>query len=161
MALSKITYDTKVALNPQPDIANENKVTDADMNEIKSVVNNGIDQVDANTTNIGNITGTILWTNPDPSSTFGEQNITLSSSDYDVLEFVSQQSTSDTRGSGTLRIIKGKSGRAFIIFSGALVYRNFNRNSDTSYTISAIQNGGDNGMLIPVYVIGYKTGLFS
>ena len=50
MALSKITYATKVALNPQPSIADENKVTDANMNEIKSVVNDAIDQIDLNTT---------------------------------------------------------------------------------------------------------------
>lgn len=43
MALNKITYSNKVSLNPQPSVANENKVSDADMNEIKSVVNAGID----------------------------------------------------------------------------------------------------------------------
>jgi hypothetical protein len=37
--MAKITYEDKVALNPQPSIANVNKVSDADMNEIKSVVN--------------------------------------------------------------------------------------------------------------------------
>lgn len=70
MALSKITYDTKVALDPQPSVANINKVSDSDMNEIKSVVNAAIDQVEANqsaisdlikvvseTINIGNVAG--------------------------------------------------------------------------------------------------------
>lgn len=37
--MAKITYTNKVALNPQPSIADENKVTDSDMNEIKSSVN--------------------------------------------------------------------------------------------------------------------------
>ena len=37
--MAKITYTDKVALNPQPSIANENKVSDADMNEIKNSVN--------------------------------------------------------------------------------------------------------------------------
>ena len=37
--MAKINYQTKVALNPQPSIPNENKVTDADMNEIKTSVN--------------------------------------------------------------------------------------------------------------------------
>lgn len=55
MALSKITYDTKVALDPQPGVANINKVSDSDMNEIKSVVNNAIDQIDTNATDISNI----------------------------------------------------------------------------------------------------------
>lgn len=39
MALNKITYEDKVSLNPQPSVANKNKVSDADMNEIKAVVN--------------------------------------------------------------------------------------------------------------------------
>lgn len=37
--MAKITYTNKVALNPQPSIARENKVIDDDMNEIKTVVN--------------------------------------------------------------------------------------------------------------------------
>lgn len=54
MALTKITYDNKVSLNPQPSVANVNKCTDSDLNEIKSVVNATIDQVDTNTENIEN-----------------------------------------------------------------------------------------------------------
>lgn len=49
MALSKITYTDKETLNPLPSVADKNKVTDSDMNEIKSVVNSAIDQVEANT----------------------------------------------------------------------------------------------------------------
>lgn len=37
--MAKITYTNKVTLNPQPSIADENKVTSGDMNEIKNVVN--------------------------------------------------------------------------------------------------------------------------
>lgn len=37
--MAKITWADKTALNPQPSIARENKCTDADLNEIKSVVN--------------------------------------------------------------------------------------------------------------------------
>ena len=55
MALTKITYTDKVALSPQPSVASVNKVTDADMNEIKSVVNDAIDQVDTNTDNLTNL----------------------------------------------------------------------------------------------------------
>ena len=46
MALDKITYSNKVSLNPQPSIANANKVSDSDMNEIKSVVNSACDEID-------------------------------------------------------------------------------------------------------------------
>jgi hypothetical protein len=64
MALTKITYATKTALNPQPSISAENKVTDADMNEIKTVVNNAIDQVDANTANISVLQTDIEYETP-------------------------------------------------------------------------------------------------
>lgn len=37
--MNEITYQNKVALNENPEIADINKVTDDDMNEIKSVVN--------------------------------------------------------------------------------------------------------------------------
>lgn len=48
MAIQTITYANKVAINQNVDIPETNKVTDADMNEIKSVVNN-------NATNIGDL----------------------------------------------------------------------------------------------------------
>ena len=79
MALSKLTYATKVALNPQPDIADENKVTDSDMNEIKTVVNDAIDQVDTNTTSIENF-GKELWSGTFSSGTIsapGANNYTF------------------------------------------------------------------------------------
>lgn len=37
--MAKITYENKVALNENPEIADENKITDNDMNEIKQAVN--------------------------------------------------------------------------------------------------------------------------
>lgn len=43
--MSKITYTNKVALNENIDIPNENKITDDDMNEIKTVVNNNDDEL--------------------------------------------------------------------------------------------------------------------
>lgn len=48
--MSKITYTNKVALNENADIPNVNKVTDDDMNEIKTVVNNNDDIVTNATT---------------------------------------------------------------------------------------------------------------
>lgn len=62
MSLNKITYDTKVALNPQPSVADVNKVSDDDMNEIKTVVNDAIDQVDTNSSNITDMNTTELET---------------------------------------------------------------------------------------------------
>lgn len=55
MAIQTITYDNKVALNTNPEIADINKVTDNDMNEIKTVVNNNANETLTNSTNIQNV----------------------------------------------------------------------------------------------------------
>ena len=55
MAIQTIQYQNKVALNTNPEIADINKVTDNDMNEIKSVVNNNATETSTNSTNIANI----------------------------------------------------------------------------------------------------------
>lgn len=123
-----------------------------------------LSSISNNTTKIANITGTILWTNDNISSITSDKTITLSSSDYDVLEVYYQQTASDTR-SYCQKILKGTSGRLSlpVLSSGnvAMAYRNFNRNTDTSYTITTITGAGGNDYIIPIYVIGYKTGLFS
>lgn len=59
MALNKITYDNKQTLVDLPSVAEVNKCTASNLNEIKSVVNNAIDQVDTNTGDIGTINTTI------------------------------------------------------------------------------------------------------
>lgn len=164
MALSKITYDTKVALNPQPDIANENKVTDSDMNEIKTIVNDAIDQVDTNTTDIAGLKGSILWTNSNPSTAISTTTINLSSSNYDILEVFYQHSTSNVR-CYSQRILKGKETRLDAVYNVSGVYqsvfRDFLRTSDTQYSLGSATNISDNNAIIPLYVVGYKTGLFN
>ena len=52
MAINKIQYQNKVALDDDPSVAEINKVTDSNMNEIKSVVNNNADYVEEQ---IGNL----------------------------------------------------------------------------------------------------------
>ena len=56
--MAKITYDDKVALNEEPSIAEINKVTDDNMNEIKTSVNDLYDTVSTNTSNISSLTTT-------------------------------------------------------------------------------------------------------
>ena len=61
--MSKITYTNKVTLNDYPDIANINKCTAGDLNEIKTVVNENDDNVgvlnNLNTTTKTNIVSAI------------------------------------------------------------------------------------------------------
>lgn len=124
------------------------------------------------TTNIVNsinsLTGTILWTNSNPGSAISSATtITLSSSDYDMLEVFYLQTTSSS--GGTLysnRFLKGYSTRMRIhTVDSVNVYRTLTYQSSTSYTIQ--QTTADSSVLspqnlaIPLYIVGYKTGLFN
>ena len=74
--MSQITYDNKVTLVSQPDVANENKVTASDMNEIKTAHND-------TDTKLGNI-GKLLW-----SGNFTTGSITVDGlDDYTVFIYV-------------------------------------------------------------------------
>ena len=55
MAINKIQYQNKVAIEDDPSVAEINKVTDSNMNEIKSVVNNNADILTAVETEVGDI----------------------------------------------------------------------------------------------------------
>ena len=115
-------------------------------------------------TGVSGVIGTILWTNPDPTADFSSQNIALNSSDYDVLEFV-------WLGIKTLsivfseRVIKGH-GTQFDYFQTTSTNTRASRRityvNNTSYTVGDcnISNNSANNFCIPLYVIGYKTGLF-
>lgn len=59
MALNKITFKNKIALESSPAIDAMNKISDEDINEIKTVVNSGLNQVDTNTANIETLTNTL------------------------------------------------------------------------------------------------------
>lgn len=59
MALNKITFQNKIALESSPAIDAMNKISDVDINEIKTVVNSGLSQVDTNTANIETLTDTL------------------------------------------------------------------------------------------------------
>lgn len=159
--MSKITYSTKSDINTSA-TPSENKITAANMNEIKNVVNNNDDL-------LSNITGTILWTNPSPASNFAEQTISLDSDDYDILAFIWKTNTGENRTAIT-RTLKGN-GTQIDFFSTAVATRVWTRRtiyvSDVSYSIgncSRMEYGQstiyENGYCIPLYVIGYKTGLF-
>lgn len=118
--------------------------------------------------------GTILWTNPNPTDDFSNQTITLNSSDYDAYELIYARSKSQNIRYSTGRIPKGSSFNIFVFAgeeSGGYLsyrYRNLNYVSDTSLSVSnCIQKivnetttGTANATCIPLYIIGYKTGLF-
>lgn len=165
--MSKITYANKVAINENAEISDINKITDDDMNEIKTVVNNNDDELITINTKLTNITGQILWTNQDPTQNISQAtNISLSSSDYDILEIYYIQATNSTSLMYSNKILKGASTRMRISTSdGTNIYRGMTYLSDTSYRIdlpySETTLPNIYSLVIPYKIIGYKTGLFN
>lgn len=118
---------------------------------------------------ISNITGKVLWTNPNPMSEFVSQTIKLSSSDYDYLEFIFKSDYNDsTKIIISSKAVKGYGVRTSYtsVTSFRFWCRQINCNSETNYSvgdcvlITASSGTVSNTNLIPLYVIGYKTGLF-
>ena len=161
--MSKITYLDKVALNEKADIPDINKVKANDMNEIKNVVNGLVktkktisDEETYACNYINDVSGKILWTNPNPTNNFGAQTIAIDFSNYDMYEVVFYQSTTRNEReltSGRIRTQKG----SVLSYVPNNIFRAWNcTNSNISF-----ENISDNSNLIPAYIIGYKTGLFS
>ncbi len=185
MAVQTITYDNKVALNTNPDIADINKVTDSDMNEIKSVANNNANNIGdlstLTTTTTSSIVGAVneinstrlvsLWTNSAPTSAFGPQNVQLSSSDYDYLIWIfkfhrstnRQKSVMCLKGAGAIADMAWDYGAGGTYYL-AEYYRQVNCTDNTHYAIGDdyvryngwTNTGTDNNYLIPIAVYGGK-----
>lgn len=150
-----IEYNDKVDLNTTS-VANINKINASDLNEIKGVVNN-------NSVILQNTLGNKLWENQNPSASFPSQTITLSESlaNYSCYEIIFRQSKSAGRmltsgkipvGYGTiLGFEAGSSFRA----TGLTV-------SGNTIDFESAQASGvsNNDYVIPVYVVGYKSGVY-
>lgn len=117
----------------------------------------------------------LLWTNPSPNADYGTSTINLSSNDYDMLEFYFKGSPEDSNAMFSIKILKGYGGQVLIegngVFGGvnnnSFILRNISYITDTQYKPTyAMYKYGTNSsynvlnILIPQYVIGYKTGLF-
>lgn len=83
--MALITYDDKVSLNENPQVADVNKVTASDMNEIKESVNENYNTFDAFKTDK---TLKKLWENPNMNTGYTTGTIELSSDDYDYLIWI-------------------------------------------------------------------------
>lgn len=185
MAYNKTTWENAPSTNTPINASNLNKIEEGiyqnsvkadqvgDLTTLKTTVkNNLVNAINENYDNIDGLVGTILWTNPNPTSNFDGQNVNLSNSDYDVLEIIFDQ------GAGMNKIfsqkfIKGKG--TFLqcdLVAEAGIYfrwRNIIYVNDTEYTIGygyqqiAGQSSSSqaNSAIIPLYIIGYKIGLFS
>jgi len=165
MSVQTITYSNKSNLNVNSQVPDINKINDTDMNEIKSVVNNNADI-------LSGIQGTLLWTNSSPTNNFTPQTITLSSSNYDMLE-IYYYDWKTGKNCQSVRVPKGEQGLLLaMIQNNGNAYaglRGYVPNSDTQLyfgsAISIINDsqiavGDKNDWCIPLYIVGYKTGLF-
>jgi hypothetical protein len=162
MAVQTISYANKSAINVNPDVADTNKVNATDMNEIKSVVNN-------NATILSGLVGQILWTNPSPTSNFDSQTVNLNESldNYDTYEVLFNQGTNNQRIMTSGKIPVGH-GTILDYITGYPKFRPTSETvSGTSITFEDCKSlkalgGGvvENSSIIPLYIIGYKTGLF-
>lgn len=162
-AISKDIY-----IGPEEDAPSEAKII-IDSNQMKTPTN--IEQTIDN--KLSPIRGTILWTNPDPTQNISaDYEINLSSADYDLIEVIYQYSTSGTQQNSS-RAVKGKpiNLQAYSIGSNmTILVRRMDYINDTKYKLTAcslhqvigntVTTNNTSGA-IPLYIVGYKTGLFS
>ena len=118
--------------------------------------------------------GTLLWTNPNPDNSFSQQIITISTlPDYDEFEIFYYDSTNRKAVSST-KFLNGKSVNMMAMFQwgdhGNVGNRNIIWNTDTKLQVNdavtiivndTFSRTANNGWCIPLYIVGYKTGLFS
>lgn len=124
-----------------------------------------INKITPNETKLNRIAGKILWQNPNPTSSFAAQMIMLSSSDYDILEIIYLYSTS-VNNCMSLKTIKGKGAflSAYSGYDSKGAMRNIAYINDTTLNVqNSFYNStsGSPNYCIPLYIIGYKTGLFN
>lgn len=118
---------------------------------------------------VKNLLGKLLWTNPNPSSEFEKTKITIKNLiDYDVLEIWYKTHTHST-GIVSRKIITKCGGELFkgttdtsgnaIFYQRAIEYIDENTIQINNCRVENV--GYYPSHLIPVYIVGYKTGLFS
>jgi len=142
----------------------ETPINDTNLNNIE-------DGVEANDILINELKGVVLWTNPSPSNEFVAQSITLSSSDYDMYEIFYSLDKDNQNDMLSIKSIKGKNAVMQGLRGTASVSpfraRNCTYTDATHLTFSTGYYGTNaltttsNNYIIPLYVVGYKTGLFT
>lgn len=120
---------------------------------------------------INGLNGKILWENSNPTSAFTAQTITLSSDDYDIYEIFYSLDKDNPSDVSSVRSIKGKNailqGMRATGSTSPFRVRNCTYSNATQLQFAICYYGANgltstsNDYIIPLYVIGYKTGLFS
>ena len=121
--------------------------------------------IEANTstlTGLVGLQGEVLWTNANPTSDFASQTITLDKSldSYNCYEIYFRQSKTTSRYFTTGKIPVGY-GTILEVYGANYRPTGTTMSGNTIYFENASVSGAtDNGYAIPIYVIGYKTGIF-
>lgn len=122
---------------------------------------------------INNITGHVLWANSDITSDFAAQTVNLTDTDYDFIKIVYKyyKSSAYIMSQETLKNYSTVLGAGFTYANqagGETVMRTVvsaSSGAQLTFREGKQQLGStestNNGYCIPIYVIGYKTGLFS
>lgn len=116
--------------------------------------------------------GKILWTNPNPTSSMAANTqITLSSSDYDVYEVIFasnngalayRDSSKGIKGNGVVLNCNIYGGHGRSANSRTIGYvDDTHLNIEACYGFTKDSDYTDTSFCIPLYVIGYKIGLFN
>lgn len=155
--MSQITFANKVTLVNQPDVANENKVTASDMNEIKTAHND-------TDNNVNNLIGVVLYNNS--AGTTG--NITDLSDDvsnYSYLEIFysyndSRQSTKIIGNKASLIVHTTSNNQTYLLFkevtfSGTSMTVNSYQQWNNVWGTSNVNASNTNGIYV-IKIVGYK-----
>ena len=184
MAINLIGYSDKADINVNSNVPDTNKVKADDMNEIKSVVNSNSnlmgDVANIDDTSIvdylnNHTKGTLLWTNTNMGDDdyFTSQSIFIDMSPYDIIE-VFFFDYSKTKRYSSVRVPKGKPINLTTMFDynsksyagfRTIYYRNsgelWTNDCYAIITANAFSSlGVSNQWCVPVYIVGYKTGIF-
>lgn len=137
-------------------------VTAGNLNEMQDIINGNITTT---------ITPTELWTNPNPTSSFGSQTIELASEDYKFLEiYYYDWVTSTRRGMKSVKVLKGYNINLDTVFQStteSMMYLASRRVIYTDVTHLSVENvkglnsqqltvESINGICVPIKILGYK-----
>lgn len=145
-------------------IENQLETNTNDIATNASTIETNSNNIIANTNAIAELQGEILWTNANPTSDFASQTITLDKSldSYNCYEIIFRQNKNSTNEryftTGKLPV-----GHGTILNAYSNNYRPTGTtiSGNTIYFENASVSGAtDNGYAIPIYVIGYKIGIF-
>ena len=123
----------------------------------QKLVKNLQEQITENKNDINNIKRKVLWSNPDLTSSFPAQTITLSESlnNYEYYEIIFKQSTTNERNMTSGKIPVGHG--TILSYANSLRATSSTVGGTTFAFENASNNGNaDSGSIIPIYIIGYK-----